>query len=192
MRVILLAMIPALLGTCSRPKAPDGDIYRIHPEMMRYFGAFQEGSWWHYREKDSGLLEEVSLSGFFLSESHGLRDLTEALEVDLISDQLPPMDLLTRADIHGHSHMSLTVWEPAAPISGITASFDSILGFLDWDENPIALLDSVEVAGRMYHEVLKLSTDFYFESIEFAPDVGIIRRTYQDGRVFELTEFQLN
>ena len=219
---ILLLALPCLALQCNKDdddKNDPKDVTRLSEEFKSY-AYFKEGSWWVYKELNSGNLDSAyiirsDILTEHLPEKSGGPATLEHLSIrlvrevydnnldTLILEGYPMYNKNSNEDLHEGNRVCRlirTIYKYNITSNLIIYTPPDTNYRIKGNEMHIkTFLDSIHLQGKVYHDVFVTKhpgrqgeeTNELIKSDYYAKNVGLIKRVYWDGRVKELLRYNV-
>ncbi len=218
---VLILALPCLALQCdkddenNKPK----DVTRLSEEFKSY-AYFKEGSWWVYKELNSGNLDSAYiirsdiLEEFLPQKSGGpanlehlsitmVRNIYNERQDTIIIEGYPMYNSNNNDDLYNGERICRlirTIYRHG--VSSNLLLYTPVSTNYKINENGVYIrktLDSITIQGKTYHDVFITKhpgrqggeTNELIKSDYYAKNVGLIKRIYWDGRVKELLRYNV-
>ncbi len=203
-KLFLLSLLTVSL-TAMWCKKSDPTYYTpLSQEFLSYF-AFPKGSWWVYKEINTGAIDSIYVERFNIenqSDPKGGGGNAQSLIYYLNGGKYKSYGGAGGGKSNTSDTVEYIYVESYYGINGFTYSAQRFLyptwpGKLGTDIYILKHFDSTNIQGNFYHEVYvtAYTSQSYQDPIKseyYCKNVGVIRREFYDGTIWELTKYHLN
>ncbi len=189
---IFISISLLLLGACESVGTKKE--YKLDAEFKSYF-LFNDGSTWKYTlASDSSVVENVKCEAMKSGQMYWEDMIQDFFTYNLKSDRDSLMIVRTVATTNEVARWALlrqdTIYKQIAELFYTSSKLTGVTG----NKDSVHYHGSISVRDVVYNDVVELISNrkMYVSRLYFAKNIGIIRKDLTDGRVFLLSEYNLN
>jgi len=180
------------------------ETHYVHEEFLRYFGNFNEDSWWLYQRLNNDLKDSMYVSRYNpgMSYSDAYDSYNEQIFFIIESTQQDRISSNIKVGYDGNTSL-FYFYYPISVGLQVWLYQDKYYG-CDPIENPfthtcditVQKISTLEIDGEEYSDVIKV-TDGKTSNPNpiivayYVQDIGLVRKEYKNGEIYDLVEYEI-
>ncbi len=203
--LVLIISILCLASNCKKEEPIPIEFIPLNQEFLSYF-AFPVGSWWVYEEMASGMTDSIYVTKYELLEIEDKKDDINYIALSYhLKNSYNEYYFSAGPNPHFISNDTLFIFKEAYNIGNCTYTAIRLF-YSKKNDNPFSInentfikniYDTLIIGNTSYNDVYQIENknQEYGNQIKseyYAKGIGIIIKTYFDGKIFELKNHFIN